>query len=75
MVRNRGRQDKALSTTERHQKEKQFFATAPWSELDKERVGIPALQDRLRELLVNITRHEFPHVKHEVDKTLWHCEP
>ena len=74
MVRNRGQQDKSLPTTDRHEKEKQFFNTAPWSTLDKERVGIPALQDRLRELLVDITRREFPNVKHEVDKRLLDCE-
>lgn len=74
MVRNRGQQDKDLSTTERHEKEKRFFSNAPWSRLDKERVGIPALQDRLRELLVDVTRREFPIVKHEVDKRLLDCE-
>ena len=74
MVRNRGQQDKSLTTTDRHEKEKQFFNTAPWSTLDRERVGIPALQDRLRELLVDITRREFPNVKHEVDNRLLECE-
>ena len=74
MVRNRGQQDRSLSTTDRHEKEKQFFNTGPWSNLDRERVGIPALQDRLRELLVDITRREFPNVKHEVDKRLLDCE-
>ena len=74
MVRNRGHQDKSLSTIDRHEKEKQFFNTAPWSTLDRERVGIPALQDRLRELLVDITHREFPNMKHEVDKRLLDCE-
>lgn len=74
MVRNRGQQDKDLSSTERHDKEKQFFSNAPWLTLDKERVGIPALQDRLRELLVDVTRREFPKVKHEVNKRLLNCE-
>lgn len=74
MVRNRGQQDKSLSTSDRHEKEKQFFNTTPWSTLDRERVGIPALQDRLRELLVDIARREFPNVKHEVDKRLLDCE-
>lgn len=74
MVRNRGQQDKALTISERHQKEKEFFLRGPWSALDKERLGVPALQDRLRELLVDITRREFPHVKHEVDKRLSNCE-
>jgi len=74
MVRNRGQQDKALSSTDRHQIERHFFSTSPWSALDKRRVGIPALQDRLRELLVDITRREFPNVKHEIDRKLSDCE-
>ena len=74
MVRNRGQQDKPLSSTGRHEKEKQFFNTAPWSTLDRDRVGIPALQDRLRDLLVDITRQEFLNVKHEVHKRLLACE-
>ena len=74
IVRNRGQQDKSLSTSDRHEKEKQFFNTTPWSTLDRERVGIPALQDRLRELLVDIARREFPNVKHEIDKRLLDCE-
>ncbi|KAI9810026.1 MAG: hypothetical protein M1827_006724 [Pycnora praestabilis] len=74
MVRNRGQQDKSLSTSDRHEKEKQFFNTTPWSKLDRERVGIPALQDRLRELLIDIARQEFPNVKHEVDKRFLDCE-
>lgn len=74
MVRGRGQQDKSLSTIDRHEKEKQFSNTALWSVLGRERVGIPALQDRPRELLVNITRREFPNVKHEIDKRLLNCE-
>ena len=74
MVRNRGQQDKALSSADRHENERLFFSTLPWSVLDKRRVGINALQDRLRELLVDITRREFPNVKHEIDRRLSNCE-
>ena len=71
IVRNRGQQDLSRqSIADRHRVEEQFFSTAPWSALSKERVGIPALQDRLRELLVDITRREFPKVKQEIDKRL-----
>lgn len=73
IIRNRGQQDKDLSSTERHEKEKQFFSNPPWSTLHKERVGIPALQDRLRELLVDVTRREFSTVKHEVNNRLLDC--
>jgi Dynamin central region/Dynamin family/Dynamin GTPase effector domain len=74
IVRNRGQQHMEQSTADRHMVEKAFFSSEPWSKLDKERVGIPALQDRLRELLVDITRREFPNVKREIDKRLSECE-
>ena len=70
MVRNHGQQDKILSSTGRLQIERHFFYTLPWSALDKRRVGIPALHDRLRELLVDITHREFPNVKYEIDRKL-----
>ncbi len=75
IVRNRGQQDLSRqSIADRHKVEKRFFSTTPWSVLDKERVGIPALQDRLREVLVDMTRREFPKVKQEIDKSLSDCE-
>lgn len=74
MIRDRGQQEKSLSSTDCHEKEKQLFNTEPWSTLDKERVGISALQARLRELLFNITCRELPNVKDEIDKRLSDCE-
>ncbi|KAI9791397.1 MAG: hypothetical protein M1816_003964 [Peltula sp. TS41687] len=70
IVRNRGQQDVLMNSSDRHQKEIGFFATHPWATLDKDRVGIQALKDRLRELLVDITRREFPKVRQEIDKRL-----
>jgi Dynamin central region/Dynamin family len=70
IVRNRGQQDMQLPTVGRHKIEKEFFSSPPWSALDREGVGIPALKDRLREVLMDITRREFPNVKHEIEKRL-----
>lgn len=70
IVRNRSQREKDTSSKDRHTTEAEFFTKAPWSALEGSRVGIPALQNRLRELLVDITRREFPKVKQEVDRRL-----
>lgn len=70
IVRNRGQQDVLANSSDRHQRETEFFSTQPWASLDKDRVGIEALKSRLRELLVDITRREFPKVRQEIDKKL-----
>lgn len=70
IVRNRGQREISSNSSDRHQKEAEFFTTQPWASLDKDRVGIMALKDRLRELLVDLTRREFPKVRSEIDKKL-----
>jgi hypothetical protein len=74
VVRNRGQQDKDKSSTERHKTEREFFKTQPWSSLGKDRVGISALSPRLRDLLSEITRREFPIVTREIARRLTACE-
>ncbi|KAI9834030.1 MAG: hypothetical protein M1826_005935 [Phylliscum demangeonii] len=70
IVRNRGQNELSASSSDRHDRENEFFRTQPWASLNKERVGLVALQNRLRELLVDITRREFPRVKIEIEKAL-----
>ena len=70
IVRNRGQQEIASSSSDRHQREAAFFMSEPWASLDKDRVGTPALRERLRELLVDLTRREFPVVRSEIEKRL-----
>ena len=70
IVRNRGQQEIASSSSDRHQREAAFFMSEPWTSLDKDRVGIPALKERLRELLVDLTRREFSAVRSEIEKRL-----
>jgi hypothetical protein len=55
MVRNRGQQERAICTSERHRKESLFFSSGPFFLVGKDRIGILALYKRLRDLLQNIT--------------------
>ncbi|KAK3317134.1 dynamin family protein [Cercophora scortea] len=66
VVRNRGADDLTSSLETRNRAEMEFFSRPPWSQLDKTRLGIPALRARLRELLMDRTKSEFPKVKREI---------
>ncbi|KAH9210651.1 dynamin [Leptodontidium sp. 2 PMI_412] len=73
IVRNRGQSELSNNASERLKKEAEFFATEPWSRLDRDRVGTPALQRRLQELLESITRREFPKVQAQIVQQLATC--
>lgn len=63
IVRNLGQLQLSKESSDRHASEKYFFKNEePWVGLDKDRVGIDALQVRLREILADIVRREFPGV-------------
>ncbi|KAL8710531.1 MAG: hypothetical protein Q9220_004964 [cf. Caloplaca sp. 1 TL-2023] len=68
MVKNPGQQDlKREDHFDRIASEKSFFNTeAPWSSLDKSRVGIASLRLRLVELLTDIIQKEFGNVRRDV---------
>ncbi|KAK1957626.1 dynamin family protein [Colletotrichum sublineola] len=70
VVKNRGADDTSSSKEERDYQEKAFFSEGHWSKLDKSRLGIPALHNRLRELLMDRTRSEFPKVRREINERL-----
>ncbi|GJC96848.1 dynamin family protein [Colletotrichum higginsianum] len=70
VVKNRGANDTSSSKEERDFQEKLFFGEDPWSKLDKLRLGIPALRNRLRELLMDRTKSEFPKVRREINERL-----
>ena len=64
MVRNPGQEDMNDPSWDRHAEEDKFFKTDPrFNKLPKARVGIESLQTRLREILANIVRKAFPHVR------------
>ncbi|GKT45678.1 interferon-induced GTP-binding protein Mx2 [Colletotrichum spaethianum] len=68
VVKNRGADDTSSSKEERDSQEKAFFSEEPWSKLDNSRLGIPALRNRLRELLMDRTKSEFPKVRREINE-------
>lgn len=74
VVRNRGQQERMTSSSERHGTESIFFNTGPFSSLPKDRLGIPALHKRLRDLLSDITQREFPNVKRDISQRISACE-
>ncbi len=73
IVRNRGQSELGLDSAERCKKERNFFSTEPWAKLDRDRVGTAALQSRLQDLLIDITRREFPKVQAQIMQQLSSC--
>lgn len=67
-VRNLSTGEKKAGTTiaQRHAKEAEFFKQAPWSELSKDRVGVPALKTYLAQLLYDHIRNEFPQLVNDI---------
>lgn len=74
VVRNSGQQQLKDSSEERHAREISFFATtSPWKGLTKDKVGITALKTRLADILTELIRREFPHVRSDINKRLKAC--
>ncbi|RFU77359.1 hypothetical protein TARUN_4911 [Trichoderma arundinaceum] len=66
IVKNLGADDISGSMKSRNQQEQALFTQAPWSSLPADRLGIPALRVRIKHLLMDRTRAEFPMVKNEI---------
>ena len=63
VVKNPGQQQLKNPSIDRHNAEKAFFQSCqPWTQLPRDRVGIQALEIRLREVLAEVVRREFPSV-------------
>ncbi|RDW57256.1 hypothetical protein BP5796_12706 [Coleophoma crateriformis] len=62
LVRNRGADSGSLESSELDK----FFQKGPWNDLPQDQVGIPALKEQLRSLLVKITQREFPKLFRDV---------
>jgi Dynamin central region len=73
VIKNRSADDENSSITDRITDERAFFMAPPWSAIT-ERCGIESLKSRLRELLMDITKKEIPHVKSEIEKHLSECK-
>ncbi|KAJ9136494.1 Interferon-induced GTP-binding protein Mx1 [Pleurostoma richardsiae] len=71
VVKNRGADDHVSTLAQRYKLEKEFFRKDPWSVLASTgRAGVDALKRRLSDLLMDISKREFPNVKMEVLKLL-----
>ncbi|KAI0616258.1 interferon-induced GTP-binding protein Mx1 [Pyrenophora tritici-repentis] len=71
VVKNRSADDAQSTVLERLAQEVAFFGKPAWREIAASgRCGVGSLKIRLRDLLMNITKREFPHVKAEAAKQL-----
>lgn len=69
VVKNRSADDNESSLSQRRDMESAFFAGTPWNTISGQ-CGIDALKLRLTELLSDISKKEFPHVRLEINKRL-----
>ncbi|KAI1409404.1 P-loop containing nucleoside triphosphate hydrolase protein [Hypoxylon sp. FL1857] len=71
IVKNRGPDDVDKSLEQGQADERKFFSNPPWSALrNTGKAGIDALRARVRELLVDLIKKEFPKLKSDVVKEL-----
>ncbi|OTB03355.1 hypothetical protein M426DRAFT_321924 [Hypoxylon sp. CI-4A] len=71
IVKNRGPDDGDMTLEEGKTAERRFFSQDPWTQLkNTEKAGIDNLGRRVRELLVDLIKREFPKLKQEVMSTL-----
>jgi hypothetical protein len=71
IVKNRSADDAESTVPQRLTQEKAFFDKPEWREIASSgRCGIGSLKTRLSDLLMNITKKEFPHVKADIAKQL-----
>ncbi|KAL3960769.1 hypothetical protein ACCO45_005886 [Purpureocillium lilacinum] len=69
VVKNRSADDATSTLAQRTQAEKVFFSSPEWSGV-VERCGVSTLKERLRHLLMKISKEEFPNVKADIDHRL-----
>lgn len=71
VVKNRGPDDADRTLEQGQAEEHIFFSTSPWSILSSTgKAGIGCLKQRVRDLLINLIKKEFPKLKSEVAKEL-----
>ncbi|KAI1288594.1 P-loop containing nucleoside triphosphate hydrolase protein, partial [Xylaria venustula] len=71
VIKNRGPDDAHMTLEQGQAHERAFFANAPWSVLAYTgRAGIACLKQRVRDLLIDLIKKEFPKLKAEVSKEL-----
>ncbi|KAF2966363.1 hypothetical protein GQX73_g7233 [Xylaria multiplex] len=71
VVKNRGPDDVGITLEQGQAQERMFFSSAPWSALAHTgRAGIGCLKQRVRDLLIDLIKKEFPKLKAEISKEL-----
>jgi hypothetical protein len=71
VVKNRGADDAESTVSDRLSQEKIFFENTDWREVaGSGRCGIGSLKTRLSDILLSITKKEFPYVKRDVLRQL-----
>ncbi|KAK7750309.1 hypothetical protein SLS62_007716 [Diatrype stigma] len=71
VVKNRGSDDSNMTLQEGQIKERQFFSQSPWSTLSSTgRAGMDNLKVRVRNLLIDLIKREFPKLRAEVAREL-----
>ncbi|KAG6367637.1 hypothetical protein INS49_001830 [Diaporthe citri] len=74
VVKNRGGDDESSSLQKRDEEERAFFRQEPWASVaSTRRLGSGDLKTILRNLLMDISKKEFPIVKKEIAKKLSEC--
>ncbi|KXT07931.1 hypothetical protein AC579_6692 [Pseudocercospora musae] len=71
IIRNPGQMEMADTRLDRDALEANFFRSqAPWSTIEKDKVGIDALRVRLKDVLSSLVKREFPKVRSEIKNRL-----
>ncbi|KAF6812953.1 interferon-induced GTP-binding protein Mx1 [Colletotrichum plurivorum] len=72
VVKNRSADDNASTLSERAAAEQAFFMAPAWSPIS-DRCGTTTLKLKVRELLMHVSKQEFPHVKADIEQRLRQC--
>lgn len=65
VIRNPGQKELQDLALDRGELEVEFFRScAPWSSIEKDKVGVDSLRVRLKEVLSSLVKREFPKVRH-----------
>lgn len=74
-IRNPGQMELSDKELDRDALEARFFRSqAPWNSIDEDKVGIDALRERLKDVLSQLVKQEFPKVKNDVKTSLEKCK-
>lgn len=73
VLRNRGFEDRELTTQGRDEAEKTFFNTGKWMTLDKNVVGIQSLQEKMSKVLFDQIRNELPTLIEDLEEKTDTC--